>query len=244
MDIWKTIYDEIIAAEKKEPFITQLTNTLPTEEGFWGVLTYILSDKLATSVFSQQTLATIITPILKDNDMIRLFITTDLKEYFKRDFACHTYLEILLFSRGFLATCMYRISRFLFTQNQPQTAKFFHSRIIELYTIDIHPNAQIGKGTIIDHGIGIVIGETAQVGDYCVIFHQVTLGSTGHENGDRHPKIKDHVVIGTGAVILGNIHIADHVNIAAGSVVLKNVPPHTTVAGIPAKPVGRSKKLL
>ena len=134
----------------------------------------------------------------------------------------------------------YRVAHWLWTTGRRDLAYFFQMRVSEEFSIDIHPAARIGKGIMIDHAHAIVIGETAVVGDNVSMLHSVTLGGTGKEDEDRHPKIGDGVLIGAGAKVLGNIRIGNCARIAAGSVVLTEVPPRKTVAGVPARIVGEA----
>jgi serine O-acetyltransferase len=133
----------------------------------------------------------------------------------------------------------YRIAHWLWGQGRKLLALSLQSRISQVFGVDIHPAAKLGCGILIDHGSGVVIGETAVVEDNVSLLHEVTLGGTGKEIGDRHPKVRHGVLIGAGAKILGNIEIGAGAKIGAGSVVLDSVPPHTTAAGVPAKVVGR-----
>jgi serine O-acetyltransferase len=157
-----------------------------------------------------------------------------------RDPACHRYLQPLLFFKGFQALQCYRIGHWLLQRRRGNMAYFIQMRTSEVFGVDIHPGAMIGKGIMIDHAHSIVIGETAVVGDNVSMLHSVTLGGTGKEDGDRHPKIGNGVLIGAGAAILGNIRVGGCSRIAAGSVVLQDVPPCKTVAGVPAKIVGEA----
>ena len=159
---------------------------------------------------------------------------------FDRDPACHRYLQPLLFFKGFQALQCYRIAHWLWQRRRNDMAYFIQMRTSEVFGVDIHPGARIGKGIMIDHAHSIVIGETAVVGDNVSMLHSVTLGGTGKEDGDRHPKIGNGVLIGAGAAILGNIRVGGCSRIAAGSVVLQDVPPCKTVAGVPAKIVGEA----
>ncbi|MDY8136244.1 serine O-acetyltransferase [Aquimarina sp. 2201CG5-10] len=243
-DIWKKILNESEALSKDESIIKKVIDqTINKKENFWISIAFILSNLLANNYISQSELQTLISQILTKNTEIQTQIITDFKTYYERDFACETYIEVILFNRGFQAVTAYRIARYYYQNNQKLTSKFFQNRIFDVFGMDIHPNAKLGQGIVIDHGIGLVIGETAEIGDNAFIFHNVTLGGTGHKGGDRHPKIKNNVFIGAGATILGNIVINDNANIAAGSVVTKEVPENTTVAGIPAKVIGKAKKL-
>ena len=145
----------------------------------------------------------------------------------------------LLFFKGFQALQSYRIAHWLWVQGRECLALFFQSRIALTFGVDIHPAAKLGKGIMLDHATGIVIGETTIVEDDVSIMQEVTLGGTGKECGDRHPKVRRGVLISAGAKILGNIEIGENAKVGAGSVVLKPVAPHTTVAGVPAVVVGR-----
>jgi serine O-acetyltransferase len=162
----------------------------------------------------------------------------DLVAVAKRDPACSRLIEPLLYFKGFHALEIYRIAHWLFGSGRKDFALYLQSLSSRFLQVDIHPAAQIGRGIMLDHATGIVIGETAVVGDNCSMLHGVTLGGTGNEKGDRHPKIGRGVMIGSGAKILGNIKVGDCARVAAGSVVLKDVPPRRTVAGVPAREIG------
>ena len=162
----------------------------------------------------------------------------DLQAVEERDPAIRSLLQPFLYFKGFQALQGWRVAHWLWLEGRETLALHFQSRISELFQVDIHPGAQMGSGLFLDHGTGIVIGETAVVGDNVSMLHSVTLGGTGKEEEDRHPKIADEVLIGAGAKVLGNIKVGCCSRIAAGSVVLADVPPATTVAGVPAKVVG------
>lgn len=162
----------------------------------------------------------------------------DLAAVYDRDPACTRYLEPLLYFKGFHALVTHRFSHELWRSGRRDFALYLQSQASRIFAVDIHPAARIGVGIMFDHGTGIVVGETASIGDYCSLLHNVTLGGTGKESGDRHPKIGANVMIGAGAKVLGNIRVGDCSRIAAGSVVLADVPPKTTVAGVPAKAIG------
>ena len=162
----------------------------------------------------------------------------DLMAVAKRDPACSRMIEPLLYFKGFHALETYRIAHWLWKAGRKDFALYLQSLVSRFLQVDIHPAAQIGRGVMFDHATGIVIGETAVIGDNCSMLHGVTLGGTGNERGDRHPKIGRGVMIGAGAKILGNIKVGDCVRVAAGSVVLNDVPPRRTVAGVPAREIG------
>ena len=148
--------------------------------------------------------------------------------------------QAFLFFKGFHALQSYRVAHWLWKNGREVMAYFFQNRMSDLFGVDIHPATRIGRGIMIDHATGVVIGETAVVGDNVSMLHSVTLGGTGKEEQDRHPKIGNGVLIGAGATVLGDIEIGESSKIAAGSVVLHSVAPRTTVAGVPAKPVGKT----
>src|SRR5579862_21989 len=161
---------------------------------------------------------------------------------FRRDPAARSVLEIVLCYPGFHAILMHRAAHRLYRAGWFTLARAI-SQFSRTFTgIDIHPGAQIGRRFFIDHGMGVVIGETAEIGDDVLVYQGVTLGGTGKDTGKRHPTIGDSVVIGTGAAILGNIRIGDHVKIGAGSVVVRSVPDHSTVVGVPGRVVGDNEE--
>src|SRR5271157_4077106 len=167
-------------------------------------------------------------------------IRADLSAVYDRDPACSRLIDPLLYFKGFHALETYRFAHSLWHAGRRDFAMYLQSQSSMVFNIDIHPAAKIGRGIMLDHGSGIVIGETAEIGDHTSILHSVTLGGSGKETGDRHPKVGRSVMIGAGAKILGNIVVGDCARVAAGSVVLKDVPPRTTVAGVPARVVGEA----
>jgi serine O-acetyltransferase len=161
----------------------------------------------------------------------------------RRDPATDTALEVVLFSKGYAALVCHRAAHRLYKEKRKFTALFLQSQASAVFGLDIHPLAQIGYRVMLDHGTGVVVGETAVVGDGCTILHGVTFCGTGKDHGDRHPKVRKNVLIGAGASLLGNIHIGDGAKIGAGSVVLRAIPPGATAVGSPAKIIGRSKEM-
>lgn len=162
-------------------------------------------------------------------------IRQDLRAVFDRDPAATSKLEVILTYAGFHALLAYRVSSWLKMCGVPILPRVLSQLARWLTGVEIHPSAKIGTGFFIDHGMGVVIGETAEIGDYVTLFQGVTLGGTGKERGKRHPTLGNHVVVGAGAKILGGIKIGDNVKIGANSVVLKNVPANSTVIGVPAR---------
>ena len=162
----------------------------------------------------------------------------DLAAVYDRDPACTRYLDPLLYFKGFHALVTHRFAHALWKRGRKDFALYLQSQSSRMFAVDIHPAAHFGKGIMIDHATGFVVGETATVGDNCSFLHAVTLGGSGKETGDRHPKIGDNVLIGAGAKVLGNIKVGCCSRVAAGSVVLSDVPREVTVAGVPARVVG------
>ncbi|MFH1159052.1 MAG: serine O-acetyltransferase [Pseudomonadota bacterium] len=193
-------------------------------------------------------------PTIQSKDLETLFLSIyqkapelldrasrDLDAVVKRDPAAVDLLIPFLYFKGFHALQLYRLAHWLWSQDQRHMALFLQNRSSILYGVDIHPAARIGAGIMLDHATGIVIGETAVVEDNVSLLHGVTLGGTGKEKGDRHPKVRQGVMIGAGAAILGDIEVGAGAVVAAGSVVLHDVLPHTIVAGVPAKITGKPK---
>jgi serine O-acetyltransferase len=162
----------------------------------------------------------------------------DMQAVLDRDPATRSTLQPFLFFKGFLALQTHRVGHWLWGQGRETLAFFLQSRTSELYAVDIHPAAPFGSGVFIDHATGIVIGETARVGDDVSMLHGVTLGGTGKVFTDRHPKIERGVLLGAGAKVLGAITVGEEARVGSGSVVLTDVPPRCSVAGVPARPVG------
>ena len=203
-------------------------------------LSYRIAAKLSSNEMSMVLLREIADEAYADSPDLAEAARADISAILERDPACHRMLQPVLYFKGYQAMQAYRLSHYLWTHGRKDLAYFIQMRCSEVYGIDIHPGARIGKGIMIDHAHSIVIGETAVVGDNVSMLHSVTLGGTGKEDEDRHPKIEDGVLIGAGAKVLGNIRVGHCSRIAAGSVVLKDLPPNVTVAGVPAKIVGEA----
>jgi len=205
-----------------------------------AALAYRMAQKLNSAEMSEQLLREIADEAYRQAPELGQAARADIIAVFERDPACHRYLQPLLYFKGFQAVQAYRVAHWLWQAGRKDFAYFLQMRISEHFGIDIHPAARIGQGIMIDHAHSIVIGETAVVGNNVSMLHSVTLGGTGKEEEDRHPKVGDGVLIGAGAKILGNIKIGNCSRIAAGSVVLRDVPACKTVAGVPAKIVGEA----
>ncbi|TYB82872.1 serine O-acetyltransferase [Maritimibacter fusiformis] len=201
-------------------------------------LSYRISAKLSSNEMSMLVLREVADEAYQAAPELAEAARADLVAVLERDPATYRLLQPILYYKGFQAMQAYRVAHWLWRQGRRDLAYFLQMRCSEVYGVDIHPAARIGKGIMIDHAHSIVIGETAVVGDNVSMLHSVTLGGTGKEEEDRHPKIGDEVLIGAGASVLGNISVGCCSRIAAGSVVLEDVPPAVTVAGVPAKVVG------
>ena len=177
---------------------------------------------------------------LQDDPTIGAAFRADIAAIIDRDPASDRYLDPLLYFKGFHAIQAHRLAHWLWRKGRKDFALYLQSRSSAVFGTDINPNARIGRGIFLDHATGLVVGQTAVIDDDVSMLQDVTLGGTGKQDGDRHPKIRRGVMIGAGAKILGNIEVGACARIAAGSVVLKSVPPNTTVAGVPARVVGEA----
>ncbi len=239
--VWTAIRGEAGRVERHEPLMASLVHAgVLHHASLERALSFRIAQKLASVEMSDLILREIADAAYADDPDLGIAARADLLAVFERDPACHSYLQPLLFFKGFQALQSYRIGHWLWRSQRPDMAYFVQMRTSELFGVDIHPAARVGRGVMIDHAHSIVIGETAVVGDNVSMLHSVTLGGTGKEEGDRHPKIGDGVLIGAGAKVLGNITVGHCSRIAAGSVVLDPVPPCKTVAGVPARIVGEA----
>lgn len=240
--IWIRLRKEVDEFARLEPLLAGFLHDMVLKHrSLESALSYFLACKLGSSYLGATTLRDIIFEAVDASADIREAVRRDLTAVVERDPAARSLALPFLHFKGFHALQSYRVAHWLWLQGRHPLALFVQSRISEAFDVDIHPAARIGKGILIDHGTSVVIGETAVVGDDVSLLHEVTLGGTGKESGDRHPKVGNGVLIGAGSKILGNIMIGAGSKIAAGSVVLSEVPPNSTVAGIPAKIVGKPR---
>ena len=235
--VWAALRDEAARAAAAEPSLASLLHAAVLAHDDLGrALSYQLGRKLGDNELSAMTIREVAEGAFCGPKLENV-VEADLRAVFERDPACKGYLQPFLFFKGFQALQTHRIAHWLWMQGRETLAFHLQSRMSELFQVDIHPAAKFGRGVFLDHGTGVVIGETAVVGDDVSMLHGVTLGGTGATRGDRHPKIGRGVLLGAGAKVLGPIDIGEYAKVASGSVVLKSVPPHTTVAGVPAKVV-------
>lgn len=238
--VWNSIKSEARALADCEPMLASFFHaTLLKHENLGSALSYMLANKLATPIMPAIAVREVVEEAYKfDNQMI-VSAARDILAVRLRDPAVDKYSTPLLYLKGFHALQAYRIGHWLWQQGRQALAIYLQNQISVAFGVDIHPAATIGCGIMLDHATGIVIGETAVVENNVSILQSVTLGGTGKTSGDRHPKIREGVMIGAGAKILGNIEVGKGAKIGAGSVVLQAIPPHTTAAGVPARIVGR-----
>jgi serine O-acetyltransferase len=214
--------------------------TVLNHETFEEALAHRLASRLDHEDVSADIIRQTFAEVLRDTPSIGASARADLAATLERDPACHRAIEPLLYFKGYQAIQTHRFAHALFVAGRRDFALYLQSRASQVFQVDINPAVKIGKGIMLDHGTGLVIGETAVVGDNVSMLQNVTLGGTGKADQDRHPKIGNGVLIGAGATVLGNIRVGECSRIGAGSVVLKEVPPRTTVAGVPAKVIGEA----
>ncbi|MBN1516212.1 serine O-acetyltransferase [Candidatus Sumerlaeota bacterium] len=237
--IWQSIREAAENDAAQEPMLASyLYDVILKHDKLEGALSFKLANKLGDATIPAISIREIIDEALDSDPEIGAAVRADLQGAVDRDPACQRHLEPLLYFKGFHALESYRIAHWLWRQGRTGLALYLQSRMSEIFAVDIHPAARIGKAIFIDHATGVVIGETAVVEDCVSILHEVTLGGTGKATGDRHPKVRRGVLIGAGSKLLGNIEIGEGAKIGGGSVVLGNVPPHVTVIGVPAEIIG------
>jgi serine O-acetyltransferase len=240
--LWALIRKEISDQLLFEPDMASFwSRRILQHDSLEAAVSDLLACKLGCDDMPAATLRSVIASALRADPDIVDAITTDLNATRQRDPAARYYSTALLYFKGFQALQAYRVAHWLWQQDRTGMALFMQSRISEVFQVDIHPAARIGKGILVDHATGIVIGETCVLADNISIMQGVTLGGTGKDSGDRHPKIRCGVLLSTGAIVLGNVIVGEGARVAAGSVVLKDVEPHSTVAGIPAVKVGKPR---
>src|SRR6202008_2841646 len=239
--IWAALSAQAEDLARSEPALASLAHaTILKHKRLEDALSYHLAKKLGAEDAGPMLVREIFNEAFAGDPKIGEAVRADLQAVFERDPACHSYIQAFLFFKGFHALQSYRIAHWLWGQGRKPMALFFQNRVSDLFAVDIHPAAQLGRGIMMDHATGVVIGETAVVGDDVSMLHGVTLGGTGKQDEDRHPKVGRGVLLSTGAKVLGNIQIGECARVGAGSVVLKPVPPHTTVAGVPARVIGKA----
>ena len=234
--IWTAMRHQAEAMAGREPALAGFVHaTILQHDRLEQALSYHLARKLGGEDLSPLAVREMFDQAVTADAGYGQAVRADLSAVFERDPACHSYLDAFLFYKGVHALESFRVAHWMWQEGRKAMALFLQSRISQKFAVDIHPAAVIGRGIMLDHATGIVIGETAVVEDDVSIMQDVTLGGTGKESGDRHPKIRRGVLLSLGAKVLGNIEIGEYSRVGAGSVVLKSVPPGCTAVGVPAK---------
>jgi serine O-acetyltransferase len=234
--VWAALRNEAEHIAQGEPSLASLVNAVILRHGDLDrALSYQLARKLSDQELRAMSLRETCEEAYADEPAIVAAAEADLRAVFERDPACRGYVQPFLFFKGFQALQTHRVAHWLWRRGREAMAFYLQSRMSELFQVDIHPAVPIGQGAFFDHGTGIVIGETAEIGEDVSILQGVTLGGTSAERVNRHPKIGRGVLIGAGAKVIGNIKIGDYAKIAAGAVVLQPVPPGCTAVGVPAR---------
>jgi len=236
---WSRMRVEAATAAAHEPILASFLHaTILNHESFEAALSYRLAQKLSDGEMNALFWRGVCEAAYLSEVSIVEAALYDLRAAFSRDPACYEHMQPFLYFKGYLSLQAQRVANWLWRYDRKELALFLQSRMSELFAVDIHPATTIGKGVFIDHATGVVIGATAVVEDDVSILQNVTLGGTGKDVGDRHPKVRRGALISVGAKVLGNIEIGENAKVAAGSVVLTPVAANCTVAGVPAKPVG------
>jgi serine O-acetyltransferase len=237
--VWTQIRDEAVSAVERDRVMSDIIrDTVLIHENFGDALAHRLARKLGDYALSVETLEQICCEALSGDPSIEAAAIADLAAVRDRDPACPDLLTPFLFFKGYHAIQAYRFGHWLWQRDRLHLANLIQSRVSEVFDVDIHPAAKLGRGLLLDHGTGVVVGETAVIDDDVSILQSVTLGGTGKQCGQRHPMIRRGVLIGAGAKILGAITVGEGAKVGAGSIVLENVHPYTTVVGNPARAVG------
>jgi serine O-acetyltransferase len=239
--VWDAVHAGARNVAGREPALSSLLYTsVLNHQSFEAALAHRLAERLDHGDVSADLIRQAFAEVLEQNPQIGMDSRADLAATLERDPACHKALDAFLYFKGYHAIQTHRFAHALWHGGRRDFALYLQSRSSAVFQVDINPAARIGRGIMLDHATGFVVGETAVIGNDCSILQNVTLGGTGKSEEDRHPKIGNGVLIGAGAIVLGNIAIGDGARIGAGSVVVKPVPPHVTVAGVPAKVIGEA----
>lgn len=239
--VWARVRSEAEIIVNEEPALASFVYaTILSHTTLEDAVIHRLAQRLDHADVPGELLRRVFETAIESDVSIGESFRADLSAVIDRDAACKRMIEPVLYFKGFSAIQTHRMAHWLWRSGRRDFALYLQSRASAAYGVDIHPATRIGRGILLDHATGIVIGETAVIDDDVSILQSVTLGGTGKEEGDRHPKIRRGVLIGSGAKILGNIVVGECARVGAGSVVLSDVPPGSTVAGVPAKVVGSS----
>jgi serine O-acetyltransferase len=236
--LWARLRREAEEAFDRAPSLASLfLDSIINQHSFEEAVIHRVASRLKNDTVSQPLIIQAFHRAVEADPSIAAALRTDITAVFESDPACERFIEPFLYYKGFHAIQAHRLTHWLWSNGQRDFCGYLQSRSSEVFQTDIHPAARFGKGILLDHATGLVVGETATVGDDVIIQQDVTLGGTGKDSGDRHPKIGSGVIIGAGAKILGNIAVEDNARVAAGAVVLRPVKAGETVAGVPARVV-------
>ncbi|GMI49403.1 hypothetical protein ScalyP_jg11587 [Parmales sp. scaly parma] len=239
--VWKQLLSEAKTEAEKEPLLVSfLFSSILNHKSLESALAFHMANRLMSSSMMSTQVQVLFLEALENSPTFKYSLRKDMMAVMKRDPACTCLPDVFLYFKGFHALQTYRVANYLWRKDRKVLAQYFQSQMSQVFQIDIHPNATLGSGIMLDHGTGIVIGETAIVGDNVSMLHHVTLGGSGKVNTDRHPKVGSGVLIGAGASVLGNIKIGDGVQIGAGSLVIEDVQDNNVVVGVPAKVIGKN----
>lgn len=240
--VWQAIRQEATEASHSQPLMASFfhSNVL-NHARFQDALSFYLSSLLGSVTVPAMTIQSVFAHAFQEQPALVDHMLNDLLAHYTRDAACDQHLMPLLYFKGYHGVQTYRIAHWLWLQKRRGLALYFQHRVASLFDVDIHPAAVLGSGIMLDHATGLVIGETAVIEDDVSMLHGVTLGGSGNRQGKRHPTIRRGVLLSTGAKILGNIEVGEGAKVGAGSLVLGDVAAHSTVAGVPAKVVGKTK---
>lgn len=239
--LWNKLREEAEDAFDREPNLAALLRrSVLDRASFEDAVIHRVAGRLGNELVAGAQIVAAFGKALQADPEIGAAFRADINAVIDRDPACDRFIEPFLYFKGYHAIQTHRLAHFLWRAGQTDFALYLQSRSSDVFQTDIHPEARIGKGVFLDHATGFVVGATATVDDDVSILQNVTLGGTGKDSGDRHPKVRRGVMIGAGAKILGNIEVGEFSRVAAGSVVLRPVPPHSTVAGVPARVVVKS----
>jgi serine O-acetyltransferase len=239
--VWERIRAEAEEVVRREPELASfIYSSVLHHDTLEGAVVHRIAERLDHADVSGELIRQAYADALDDQPEFGQSFRADIVATFDRDPATDRFIEPLLYFKGFHAIETHRLAHWLYSRKRSDFAYYLQSRSSAVFQCDIHPNARIGRGIFLDHATGLVVGETAVIEDDVSLLHSVTLGGTGKEEGDRHPKIRRGVLIGAGAKILGNIEVGHCARVAAGSVVVHSVPNNVTVAGVPAKVIGEA----
>lgn len=241
-DVWLQLREEAVRASQQQPLMASYFHAnILNHSTFSSAISFFLSHHLSNGAVSSMMMQDVFAKAMSDDATIQQRMQQDLLAHYTRDPVCDQLITPFLYFKGFHAIQSYRIAHWLWRQKRQVLAYYLQSRIAVLFDVDIHPAASIAGGLMVDHATGVVIGETAEIEENVSMLHAVTLGGSGAMTGKRHPTIAQGVLLSTGAKVFGDITIGAGTSVGAGSVVLEDIPANSTVVGVPARVVGRSR---